>query len=167
MFKAWSVDGFDFDAPTSTIRFFDLTVPGDFGSSDWPQDHGNLMYGSGYSGDTHVVNDRLEYCEYDDCLFFIDRPITTASSVPSGVQHTLNLWRLIPPAIGLEETQPWVWEKEIIQDGTPDYTGVGMVAVRAFPCYGGRTKYIPSLKCILINERPEGPAQVIRSKNWA
>jgi len=124
-------------------------------------------------GDSYIPNaykvrgcqDRLEYCEEDDCLIFLEKHLGTEHGVPRVDQTTINLWRLRPPPIGDEAIGPWTWEKEPIQQ-TPGCGGAAMVNVRTMPPWAGRARYIPELKLFYYTDRPNTPFQVIRSSDW-
>jgi hypothetical protein len=167
-FTVWDVSGFQWGVANQTLPSYSISTPQDYWDGSWPRDEGVLMHETGEMYKPHGVNDRLEYCDYDDCLFIIDRPLTTPAGPRVGpVQTYIDFWRLRPPAVGREALDPWLWEKERIEDGTPaPKTGAGFYRTGGFPHLAGRSKYIPSLKCVAFTDRPEVPVQVIRSKTW-
>ena len=149
------------------------------GESTWlgASDNGNLMQGGCWGprmiGDpAHAdpnkvrgINDRLEYCDYEDCLLYVERQSGTDNGTTRANQTQIKLWKLHPPAIGQEVSGTWTWDLEIINPAAGS-GGAGFFNMNEMPAWGGKTKYIPALKCIYYTDRPGTPVQVIRSVDW-
>jgi hypothetical protein len=133
-------------------------------------DAGNIMfdhYGKPTS-DTRAANDRLEYCEEEDCLLYLERTIGTDQGTAGARvnQHTLVLWKLMPPPVGQEITGTWTWKREVIYETAGCGGGAIKITYANQPSWGGKARYIPSLKCLAYIDDVTGPVQVIRSVDW-
>jgi len=102
------------------------------------------------------ANDKLDYCDYDGCLYYLLR-------ATGGTACTL--YKLTPPAVGSESTGTWTWSSEPINqhDGSTTFACRGG---RIEPTWGGRARYVHSLKSIIMSDSPSLPVQAIRSSSW-
>lgn len=156
----------------------DTGWPGFKNGTTYGDDNGDLMQGQyrlnegspgnpvGYTQPTRGTNDRLQYCEAEDCIIFLPRRRGTIHGVPRDQQTTLDIWKLRMPAKGAEFTGTWTWEKETTQQ-TVGCGGAAMKQYNMNPCWAGRGGvYVPTLKCMYYIDSTDFPVQVIRSKAW-
>jgi len=124
-------------------------------------DGGDLVSGGlGRFGSFNAgVNDRLMYCEYDGCLYMIERALTTP------VQQYIRIWKLTPPPIGSETTGSWDWSYEDVLP-MPGCAGYAIDGTFQSPSFAGKFEYVPSIKCFIQTCRPEYPVQAIRRSSW-
>lgn len=155
---AWSVANYTFGV-TSSLTTFPIINNQDF-ATEWPA--ARTLYHP-----TARINDRLEYCENGDYLWILERPASAPKQgTPQSQNTTIKLWKLIPPPVGQEATGEWLWQSEIIADGTVGSTGAGFYSNDEKPHLGGKSRYVHALKCIVMTDRPEVPPQAIRSASW-
>jgi len=153
---------------TGEVSWLGGSDKGNFFDKSWGPSYTNgVLNTSKY----RLINDRLEYCEYEDCLFYLERQrgwedqkdIPKASRTS---QTEIVLWKLMPPPIGQEETGSWDWVREpLIRN--PVYNDPGAISTYyEAPSWGGKVKYIPALKCAYYTDKPDLPVQAFRSADW-
>jgi hypothetical protein len=118
-----------------------------------------------HDGKIRGAQDKLEWCEDTDSVFFIERHAGTENNVPRAQQQTLVLWHLWMPPVGQELTGTWTWEREVLTP-MPNCVGAAISNLGDMPAWGGKTKYVKALKCAYYTDRDILPVQFIKSKYW-
>ncbi len=195
--SSWTATPFELDVrPYSSFQARDRLDQG-LGDTGWPgyrsvangrllggertwkgaTDSGCLMQGGAWGWLSHAdsskvrgINDGLDYCEKEDCLFVVERQPgpENGTSFPRANNHTIILWKLMPPPIGQEQPGAgvWTWVREILKEKDLAVGGSGIARSTEMPNWGGKTPYHPKVKCIMLTDRPNMPVQALRSKDW-
>jgi len=145
--RAFNVAGY-VHGTTTTIPSYTLNI------AAWP---------TGWPPSLHKGNlggkDKLEYCEQDGNVYYLN--------TASGTNTTCTLYKLQPPAVGQEQAGTWTWVPETINLMSGDTFGsfVGTNPSEE-PTWGGKTRFVPSLKSLFVTAKHNTPVQAIRSINW-
>ncbi len=117
----------------------------------WPTSLKNGIY----SG----CKDKLDYCDLDGNVYYLER------QAPGGTSCTL--WKLVPPAVGQEQSGTWSWRAETINIKAGDsYGSFACGGAAREPSWGGRARYVPALKAIVLTDKYNWPVQAVRSGSW-
>ena len=195
--SSWTATPFELDVrPYSSFQARDRLDQG-LGDTGWPgyrsvangrllggertwkgaTDSGCLMQGGTWGWLSHAdsskvrgINDGLDYCEKEDCLFVVERQPgpENGASFRRANNRTIILWKLMPPPIGQEQPGAgvWTWVREILKEKDLAVGGSGIARSTEMPNWGGKTPYHPKVKCIILTDRPNMPVQALRSKDW-
>ncbi len=111
---------------------------------------------TGEAWQRYAAFDKLEYCQYDSCFYALNLYTTGAC----------QLYKLTPPANPMSGTWAWSMETLTAKNGEA-------LAIRSLPYREthdarlfGKMRYVPPLKCFVLSDSAEKPAQALRSSTF-